>query len=154
MLDQRTGQRMPNPSFPLPSKAEAVVIQVRYQTVDGSVGPFPIRFDPDVALYREQKQILESMPTNWVSFRDFNGTLVYFTTLVTYRCAISELRYGLDDAKPLQRYDLPTCNAKDPFSVPENAKLYIKVPAKTKAINLQVTWRDGTESEISTVQRN
>jgi uncharacterized caspase-like protein len=153
-LDQRTGQRMPNPSFPLPSMAPATIIQVRYQTTDGSVGPFPIRFDPDVALYREQKQILESMPTNWVSFRDFNGTLVYFTTLVTYRCAISELRYGLDDAKPLQRYDLPTCNAKDPFSVPENAKLYIKVPPKTKAINLQVTWRDGTESEISTIERN
>jgi hypothetical protein len=154
VLDQRTGQRMPNPSFPLPSMAPATIIQVRYQTADGSVGPFPIRFDPDVALYREQKQILESMPTNWVSFRDFNGTLVYFTTLVTYRCAISELRYGLDDAKPLQRYDLPTCDAKDPFSVPENAKLYIKVPPKTKAINLQVTWRDGTESEISTIERN
>ena len=37
----------------IPSKAEAVVIQVRYQTADGSVGPFPIRFDPDVALYRD-----------------------------------------------------------------------------------------------------
>jgi len=94
------------------------------------------------------------MPTNWVEFRDFNGTLVYFTTLVTYRCAIAELRYGLDDSKPLQRYDLPSCNAKDPFSIPENAKLFIKAPPKTKAISLQITWRDGTESEISTIERN
>jgi hypothetical protein len=154
-LDQRTGQRMPNPSFPLPSKATETIIEVRYETTDGgSVGPFPIRFDPDVALYREQKQILEGMPTSWVEFRDFNGTLIYFTTLVTYRCAISELRYGLDDSKPLQRYDLPGCNAKDPFSIPENAKLFIKAPPKTKAISLQITWRDGTESEISTIERN
>jgi hypothetical protein len=154
-FDQRTGQRMPNPSFPLPSKAQAVIIEVRYETPDGgAVGPFPIRFDPDVALYREQKQILEGMPTNWVEFRDFNGVLIYFTTLVTYRCAIAELRYGLDDAKPLQRYDLPNCNANDPFSVPYGAKLYLKVPPKTKAINLQITWRDGTESEISTIERN
>ena len=63
-LDQRTGQRMPNPSFPLPAKAPATIIQVRYETADGgSVGPFPIWFDPEVALFREQKQILEQMPT-------------------------------------------------------------------------------------------
>jgi len=154
-LDQRTGQRMPNPSFPLPSKAQATIIEVRYQTSDGdSVGPFPIRFDPEVALFREQKQILEGMPANWVEFRDFNGTLIYFTTLVTYRCAIAELRYGLDGAKPLQRYDLPACNANDPFSVPSSAKLYLKAPSKTKAISLQITWRDGTESDISTIERN
>ena len=154
-LDQRTGQRMPNPSFPLSSKAAATTIQVRYETQDGgAVGPFAIWFDPDVALYREQKQILEQMPTNWVEFRDFQGTLVYFTTLVTYRCAIAELRYGLDDGKPLQRYDLPTCNARDPFSVPDNAKLYMKVPPKTKSISLQITWRDGTQSEVSTIARN
>ncbi|WP_158814482.1 caspase family protein [Methylocapsa sp. S129] len=154
-IDQRTGQRAPNPSFPLSSKAAATIIQVRYETPDGaSVGPFPIWFDPEAALFREQKQILEQMPGNWVEFRDFNGTLIYFTTLVTYRCAIAELRYGLDDGKPLQRYDLPGCNAKDPFSVPENAKLYLKAPPKTKSVSLQITWRDGTQSEVSTIERN
>jgi hypothetical protein len=154
-LDQRTGQRMPNPSIPLPAKATATIIEVRYETTDGgSVGPFPIRFDPDVALFREQKQILEQMPTNWVEFRDYNGTLIYFTTLVTYRCAIAELRYGLDDGKPLQRYDLPVCNAKDPFSVPSNAQTYLKALPKTKSISLQITWRDGTQSDVSTIERN
>jgi hypothetical protein len=154
-LDQRTGQRAPNPSFPLPAKAAATIIQVRYETADGgSVGPFPIRFDPDAALFREQKQILEQMPGNWVEFRDFNGTLIYFTTLVTYRCAIAELRYGLDDGKPLQRYDLPTCNPREPFSTPDNAKLYLKTPPATKAISLQIVWRDGTQSEIYTIERN
>jgi hypothetical protein len=155
VLDQRTGQRLPNPSFSLPSKTAATIIEVRYETADGnSVGPFPIRFDPDAALFREQKQILEQMPTNWVEFRDFNGTLIYFTTLIVYRCAISELRYGLDDGQPLQRYDLPPCNAKEPFSVPQNAQIYMKAPAKTKSINLQITWRDGTQSDISTIERN
>ena len=94
------------------------------------------------------------MPTNWVEFREYNGLLIYFTTLVTYRCAIAELRYGLDGMKPLQRYDLPQCNARDPFSVPENAKLSMKLPPKTKSISLQIVWRDGTQSEVSTVERN
>ena len=98
------------------AKAGASIIQVRYQTPDGAqVGPFPIYFDPDVALFREQKQILQQMPTNWVEFREYNGLLIYFTTLVTYRCAITELRYGLDGMKPLQRYDLPQCNAQRPL---------------------------------------
>jgi hypothetical protein len=154
-LDQRTGQRAPNASFPLSSKAAATVIQVRYETADGgAVGPFPIWFDPDAALFREQKQILEQMPGNWAEFRDFQGTLIYFTTLVTYRCAIAELRYGLDDGQPLQRYDLPGCNSKDPFSVPENARLYLKAPARTKSVSLQIIWRDGTHSEISRIERN
>jgi uncharacterized caspase-like protein len=155
VLDQRTGQRMPNPSFPLSSRATATILQVRYDTADGgSVGPFPIWFDPEVALFREQKQILEQMPSSWVEFRDFQGTLIYFTTLVTYRCAISELRYGLDDGKPLQRYDLPKCNAKEPFSAPGDAKLYMKAPPSTKSISLQITWRDGTQSEVSKIERN
>ena len=153
VLDQRTGQRMPNPSFPLASRTPAGIIEVRYETQGGSVGPFPIRFDPEVALFRMQKQILEQMPSSWVEFRDFQGTLIYFTTLVTYRCAIAEVRYGLDGGQPLELYDLPRCNASDPFSVPSDAKLFLKAPAKTKAIHLQITWRDGTQSDVETIER-
>ena len=51
---------MPNPSFQLSGKAKATVIEVRYRTVDGAVvGPFPIRFDPDVALFDTQRKSLE-----------------------------------------------------------------------------------------------
>jgi hypothetical protein len=154
VLDQRTGQRLPNPSFPMASRAAAAIIEVRYETPDGgAVGPFPIRFDPEAALFRQQKQILEQMPTNWVEFRDFQGLLVYFTTLVTYRCAIAEIRYGLDAGAPLQRYDLPACDAQDPFGVPENAKLFLRAPPRTRAIHLQITWRDGTQSEVATIER-
>jgi hypothetical protein len=154
VLDQRSGQRMPNPSFPMARQAAATIIEVRYETPDGAtVGPFPIRFDPEVALFREQKQILEQMPSSWAEFGGYNDVLIYFTTLVSYRCAIAEVRYGLDDGEPLQRYDLPACNANDPFSVPENAKLFLKAPPNTKAIHLQITWRDGTQSEVSTIER-
>jgi hypothetical protein len=153
-LDQRTGRRAPNPSLPLPARPQAAIIEVRYQTADGGwVGPYPIRFDPDVALFHEQKQILEQMPSNWVEFRDFNGTLIYFTTLVSYRCAITDVDFGLDGAKPLQRYDLPPCDTADPFAVPNGARLYMRVPARTQSINLRITWRDGTQSEVSTISR-
>jgi hypothetical protein len=154
VLDQRTGQRMPNPSFQLSGKAETTIIQVRYRTVDGGdVGPFPIRFDPDVALFDTQRKALEQIWPSWVEFREFNGLLVYFTSLVSYRCAITEVRYGLDGADPLRRYDLPACNRKDPFSIPEDATLYMKVPSATKSINIRLTWRDGTQSDVYTIER-
>ena len=154
VLDQRTGQRMPNPSFQMSPKVPATIIQVRYQTADGAnVGPFPIRFDPDMALYDNQKKSLEQIWPSWVEFRDFNGTLVYFTTLITYRCAISDLRYGLNGGEPLKRYDLPACDAKNPFNIPENAKIYMKVPDTTKSISLKITWRDGTQSEVNTIEK-
>jgi len=154
VLDQRTGQRMPNPTFQLSGKAQATVIEVRYRTADGAmVGPFPIRFDPDVALFDTQWKSLELIWPSWVEFRDFNGTLIYFTTLLSYRCAITEVRYGLDGAEPLRRFDLPACNPQDPFEIPDSATIYIKVPPKTKSISLRVTWKDGTQSDVNTIER-
>jgi hypothetical protein len=154
VLDQRTGRRMPNPSFQLSGKATATVIEVRYQTADGShVGPFPIRFDPDVALFDSQRQILEQIWPSWVEFREFNGLLVYFTTLMSYRCAITEVRYGLDGADPLRRYDLPPCDPDNPYNIPDNATPYMNVPEATQSISLRITWRDGTQSDVKMIER-
>ena len=50
-----------------------------------------------------------------IPVREFNGTLVYFSTLITYRCAITEVRYGLNGSEPLTRYDMPACDANKPF---------------------------------------
>ncbi len=44
-------------------------------------GPFPIRFDPEAALIRDQRKILDMTATSWLSFREFNGLLVYYTHL-------------------------------------------------------------------------
>ena len=154
VLDQRTGQRMPNPNIQLSGKAQQTVIEVRYKTVDGAmVGPFPIRFDPEVALYDSQRRALEGIWPSWVEFREYNGLLVYFTTLVSYRCAITEVRYGLDGADPLRRFDLPPCDPDAPFNIPEDAELILKVPDRTKSISLRLTWRDGTESEVNTIEK-
>lgn len=155
VLDQRTGARMPNPSFSMSPRAQAGMLQVRYRTLDGAdVGPFSIRFDPDIALYEDQRRNLSSIPGGWVEFRDYDGLLVYFTTLLSYRCAITEVRYGLNGAPPLTRFDLPPCDKKDPYAIPNKAKTYLKLPTSTKSISVQITWRDGTQSEVNTVERD
>jgi hypothetical protein len=100
-LDPRTRKRMPNPSIELPADAPAATIQVRYIDVSGEMqGPFPIRFDPEAALIHDQRKILDMTANSWLSFREFNGLLVYYTHLMSYRCAIRQVKIGIDTTVP------------------------------------------------------
>lgn len=96
-LDPRTRKRMPNPSIELSADAPAATLQVRYVDLSGEMqGPFPIKFDPEAALIHDQRKILDMTATSWLSFREFNGLLVYYTQLMSYRCAIREARVGIE----------------------------------------------------------
>ena len=153
-LDPRTRKRMPNPSIQLDADQPAATIYVRYVDLSGSLaGPFPVRFDPNAALEREQRKILEMTTGSWLSFRQFNGLLLYYTHLVSYRCAIREVRIGLDAATPDRPIALPACNPKDPMAVPANAPVYMKVPPATKSVAVEITYRDGSVSELKTFRR-
>jgi len=117
-LDSRTRKRMPNPSIELPPDAAAGTIEVRYVDQSGDMqGPFPIKFDPEAALIRDQRKILDMTATSWLSFREFNGLLVYYTHLVSYRCAIREVRIGIDSAVPNQVLKIPNCDMRDPSAI-------------------------------------
>ena len=121
-LDPRTRKRMPNPSIELPADAPAATIQVRYVDTNGEIaGPFPIRFDPEAALIRDQRKILDMTATSWLSFREFNGLLVYYTHLMSYRCAIREVRVGIDSAVPDKVLKMPPCDPRDPSVIPHEA---------------------------------
>jgi hypothetical protein len=148
-LDPRTRKRMPNPSIELPPDAQAGTIEVRY--VDGSgdmQGPFPIKFDPEAALIRDQRKILDMTATSWLSFREFNGLLVYYTHLVSYRCAIREVRIGIDTAVPNQVLKMPACDMRDPSAISAGMPLYMKLAPTTQVVSVELTYRDGSVSEI------
>jgi len=153
-LDPRTRKRMPNPSIELPADAPAAMIQVRYVDTNGELqGPFPIRFDPEAALIRDQRKILDMTATSWLSFRDYNGLLVYYTHLMSYRCAIREVRVGIDSAVPDKVLKMPPCNPRDPSVIPHEAQPYLKLAPATKAVSVELTYRDGSVSEIKSFRR-
>jgi hypothetical protein len=148
-LDPRTRKRMPNPSIELPADAQGGTIQVRYVDTSGDMqGPFPIRFDPEAALIRDQRKILDMTATSWLSFREFNGLLVYYTHLMSYRCAIREVRIGIDTAVPDKVLKMPPCDLRDPSAIPYGAQLYQKLAPQTQSISVELTYRDGSVSEI------
>jgi hypothetical protein len=153
-LDPRTRKRMPNPSIELGAEQSATTIQVRYVDASGDLqGPFPIRFDPEAALLRDQRKILDMTATSWLAFRDFNGLLVYYTHLMSYRCAIREARIGIDSAVPDKVLKMPACDPRDPSAIPHDASPYLKLAPATKSVSVELTYRDGSVSEIKTFRR-
>jgi len=153
-LDPRTRKRMPNPSIELAADAPAATIQVRYIDASGDMqGPFPIKFDPEAALIRDQRKILDMTATSWLSFREFNGLLVYYTHLMSYRCAIREVRIGIDSSVPDKVLKMPPCDPRDPSAIPASATPYLKLSPTTQFISVELTYRDGSLSEIKSFRR-
>jgi hypothetical protein len=153
-LDPRTRKRMPNPSIELAADAPAATIQLRYVDASGELqGPFPIKFDPEAALIHDQRKILDMTATSWLSFREFNGLLVYYTHLMSYRCAIREARFGVDSAVPDKVLKMPPCDPRDPSAIPHDALPYLKLPPSTQFVSVELTYRDGSVSEIKSFRR-
>jgi hypothetical protein len=153
-LDPRTRKRMPNPSIELAADAPAATIQVRYVDTSGELqGPFPIKFDPEAALIRDQRKILDMTATSWLSFREFNGLLVYYTHLMSYRCAIREVRVGIDSAVPDKVLKMPPCDPRDPSVIPHDSQPYLKLAPSTQFVSVELTYRDGSVSEIKSFRR-
>ncbi len=153
-LDPRTRKRMPNPSIELAADAPAATIQVRYVDASGELqGPFPIKFDPEAALIRDQRKILDMTATSWLSFREFNGLLVYYSHLMSYRCAIREARIGIDTAVPDKVLKMPPCDPRDPSVIPHEAQPYLKLAPSTQFVSVELTYRDGSISEIKSFRR-
>jgi len=147
VLDQRTGGRMPKTYFEMAPDQGKTTIYVTWRDKRGEQAEVvPINFDPTAALAEEQKKLLEQFWTGWIAFREWQGMTVYFTHLVTYRCAIRQVRYGFGDGPVDRIFKLPPCDGADPHSVPENATLYMKVPPKTASMQVQLTYVDGTQS--------
>lgn len=154
MLDPRTRKRIPNPSVDLDADTPASTIYVRYIDANGDLkGPFPIRFEPEAALIRDQRKILDMTASSWMSFREFNGLLVYYTHLVTYRCAIREVRIGIDTTVPDKVLQLPPCDMREPHAIPHSVSPYLKLPPRTKSVSVELTFRDGSLSELRNFRR-
>jgi hypothetical protein len=154
ILDPRTRKRMPNFSIQLPGDTPGGTLQVRYIDAGGEMqGPFPIKFEPEAALIHDQRKILDMTSTSWLSFREFNGLLVYYTHLMSYRCAIRQVRIGIDTSMPDKVLTMPACNMKDPIAIPSDASPYLKLPPSTQFVSVELTYRDGSVSEIKSFRR-
>jgi len=88
-----------------------------------------------------------------VEFRVFNGLLLYFTQLVSYRCAIHELRIGIDNPAPARLIALPPCDPRNPVGIPGGFDVTLKVPVNTRSAFVKIVYTDGSVSEVRQFRR-
>jgi class 3 adenylate cyclase len=152
-IDPRTGRAVPMPSFELPGDQGATPVYVMYDDARGhTAGPFIINFDPKLALPAGQRDILERVSSGWVSFHP-EGELLYYTSLVSYRCAIERAVMGFDGGPLDTLLPLPPCDERNPHAIPPDTTPYVSVPKTVKAVSVQLTYFDGSQSEVRTFRR-
>src|SRR5215217_754160 len=149
-----TGKPAPNPSIELPADQERTTLYVRYDDASGrTAGPFPIAFAPLAALVTSQREVLERFPAAWVAFRADLPTVLYYTHLISNRCAIERAEMGLDEGPLAIDLPIPPCDEANPHAIPSDAKTYVTLPKGVRAVSVQLTYADGTESAVQTFRR-
>lgn len=151
-VDRTTGQPIATPFIELPGNADKTDIEIKYTDIRGETrGPFAMLFDPAASLIASQKNILEQLTNGWLSYRLWDGKqLVYFTHLISYRCAIHTVHYGLDTDQPDNTFDIGNCDPDNPHAIPSSgpgSTVYMSIPKSTGYVSVRLTYADSTESD-------
>jgi len=48
---------------------------------------------------------------------------------------------------------MPPCDPRDPVAIPSDAQPYLKLPPSTQSVSVELTYRDGSISEIKSFRR-
>ncbi|MGE0191091.1 MAG: STY4199 family HEPN domain-containing protein [Planctomycetota bacterium] len=152
----RSASGFPMPVMYVPlSDPSPGVIEVRYVDAKGRErGPYELTFDPDAQRIAQGKSVLEMTANAWLAFRDWDGKLlVYFTHLVSSRGAIRHVRWSIDSEKLDRSYELPPFYPANPYAIPSDHMPYVTVPEGTRYVAVQLTYADGTTSDVKTFKR-
>lgn len=148
----QTGLPMINTHVPMPNLPPGEhTIEVKYTDKNGATnGPYTLKFSTGDQQFAQAKMSLNMVSGSWLEFRDFQGkTLLYFTTLMSYRPAIKEVRYSLNSEALDQTFKFkPTDTMFEPGD-----DLLLTVPNDSQFASVQVTYKDGTKSPVQKVMR-
>jgi uncharacterized caspase-like protein len=148
--DSRTGKPQAKLHYSLPNTVGAMTITASYRDGAGQMrGPYQFPFDPKIELAKSFKAMAELSQLNWLRLQGSDGRkLLYFTGVSTYRCAIREIKYGLNTMVPDRVHPLGPCDPSRPMESRDTDKLYMDVPLNTAFASAQVTYTDGTRSGV------
>jgi hypothetical protein len=99
--------------------------------------------------------ILQATRANWVAVREYDGKdLVYFTQVLSWRCGLSEIRYGLNGAAPETVLPMEPCYETEAqpnaLKMDQGVDIYLTEPLKSvQSIDIVLKLDDGTEAAAS-----
>lgn len=149
-LHPQTGKPMPTPYFELPLGAKAQRILVKYIDRNGAEqGPFEYLFDPAAARRASDKQILKSFTGSWVAGRDYDGRkLLYFTHLMSYRCHLDQIEWGVSADSLDRTWPVAPCNQYGEALLTDEVQVYTEIPDQPATIYVRLTFDDGEQTGI------
>lgn len=149
-----TGAPDANVHYELSMDAGAMDVQVKYRDVRGDLqGPWSFTFDPDTERVGQARQSLEMTRTSWARLSPNSAVdderLLYFTHLLTYRCAIEEIRYGVNTDAPDTVFPLiAPCDPMNPYATSSDQSNPVRVPDDAAFVSVQLLYADGTLSDV------
>lgn len=154
-VDPRTGKPMANPSFEMGPGQTATEIALRYLDANGIESPVTVRrFDPRLSLIQGMRDILDRFSTSWLAFgTGHNQHLLYYTHLISYRCAIQKAEIGFNGDAPSIALDMPACDEANPHAIPSGALPYLRLRPDIESATIRLTYVGGESSEVKTFQR-
>lgn len=102
----------------------------------------------------EVRPILEMTKGNWVAVRDYDGQdLLYFTHLLSWRCGLWDITYGLNGNPADTVFPMEPCNTDFPQP---NAMIdvvnylpFVTYPAGSiESVTVQIIYDDGTADSV------
>lgn len=100
----------------------------------------------------EVRPILQATKASWVAVREYDGQdLVYFTQLLSWRCGLSEIRYGLNGAPATTVFPMEPCHEGTAMpNAVQSDVIYLRAPlGSVQAIAVGLTYDDGTTDAAS-----
>ncbi|MGH1367336.1 MAG: hypothetical protein ACRBCL_01875 [Maritimibacter sp.] len=101
----------------------------------------------------ETRQVVEVVKPNWIAVRAYDGQdLLYFTTLISWRCGIDKIMYSVNGG-PEKRYKAEECYVDE--AVPGAIKAQDILPYVTfdldfvQTVEVRVVFGDGSEMRES-----
>lgn len=99
----------------------------------------------------EVRPIIEMTQGNWVALRDWEGEdWLYFTHLLSWRCGMWEIRYGLNGAHPTEVLPMQPCleGTASPNAITDDSfPIYLRLPAgSVNEVSVSITFDDGSEA--------
>lgn len=97
----------------------------------------------------QMKNIINLTKDNWIAYRDFNGKqLIYFTHLEAWKCGIEQVKYGLNENSLNQEWTLEACDEENQLIVTKDTPYLTFDLNSINVIKVEITFKDGTKSDI------
>jgi len=134
----------------------AAAVEEAARATETAAAPEPVREpEPQVPTGQfttavEVRPILDVTRGNWAAVRLYNGQdLVYFTGLLSWRCGLWDIRYGINGAPPTTEYEMEPCHldTAQPNALSDVANYlpYITLPPDSvQSLTVEITFDDGT----------